>query len=36
MRKKEEEEEQKEQRMDLQDDIRGWSLIQFLTQTDRA
>ena len=36
IRKKEEEEEKKEQRMDLYDDIRGWSPIQFLTPTDRA
>ena len=31
-----EEEEKKEQRMDLHDDIRGRSPIQFLTPTDRA
>ena len=31
-----EEEEQKEQRMDLHDDIRCRSAIQFLTPTDRA
>ena len=29
-------EEEKEQRMDLHDDIRGKSPIQFLTLTDRA
>ena len=29
-------EENKEQRMDLYDDIRAWSPIQFLTPTDRA
>ena len=34
--RKKEEEEKKEQRMDLYDDIRGWSPIQFLTPTDRA
>ena len=28
--------ENKEQRMDLYDDLRGWSPIQFLTPTDRA
>ena len=31
-----EKEEKKEQRMDLHDDIRAKSLIQFLTLTDRA
>ena len=34
--RKKEEEEKKEQRMDLYDDIRGWSPIQFSTPTDRA
>ena len=34
--RKKEEEEKKEQRMDLYDDIRGGSPIQFLTPTDRA
>ena len=34
--RKKEEEEKKEQLMDLYDDIRGWSPIQFLTPTDRA
>ena len=32
----EEEEEKKEQRMELHDDIRGRSPIQFLTPTDRT
>ena len=30
------EDEKKEQRMDLYDDIRGWTRIQFLTPTGRA
>ena len=30
------EEEKKEQSMDLYDDIRGWTRIQFLTPTGRA
>ena len=34
--RKREEEEKKEQRMDLHDDIRGRTPIQFLTPTDRA
>ena len=34
--RKKEEEEKKEQRTDLEDDIRGWSPIQFVTPTDRA
>ena len=29
-------EEKKEQRMNLKDDIRGWSPIHFVTPTDRA